>query len=173
MLYTLFAIGSMLEADGVSTTRRPSSVIHNVIDNPETQDHSSHRHHRHSRHSHDGGEEGEGSHRMQHLFPKIFSKEGIRNALFMNNAATAFQKNRKKESNATYVPAAALAVIGSAVPPLWMRRDDKGRRPVRFLFLSCIQFSFLSSSELLFFRIAFMPPHFCGCIAPSLNVWSK
>ncbi|KAG0059790.1 hypothetical protein BGZ89_000117 [Linnemannia elongata] len=126
--------GSMLGVDGVSTTRRPSSVIHNVIDNPETPDHNSHRHHRHSRHSHDGGEEGEGSHRMQHLFPKIFSKEGIRNALFMNSAATAFQKNRKKESNAMYVPAAALAIIGSAVPALWMRRDDKGRRPPAVLF---------------------------------------
>lgn len=134
----------MLGVDGVSTTRRPSPVIHNVIDNPETPDHNSHRHHRHSRHSHDGGEEGEGSHRMQHLFPKIFSKEGIRNALFMNSAATAFQKNRKKESNAMYVPAAALAIIGSAVPALWMRRDDKGRRPVRLLFSFMHTFFFFS-----------------------------
>ena len=142
MLCILFAIGSMLEVDGVSTTRRPSSVIHNVIDNPETHDQNSHRHHRHSRQSHDGGEEGEGSHRMQHLFPKIFSKDGIKNALSMNSAATAFQKNRKKEADAMYVPAAALAITGSAIPALWMRRDDKGRRPVRFLFLLCIQFFF-------------------------------
>ncbi|KAF8947011.1 hypothetical protein BGZ47_010541 [Haplosporangium gracile] len=104
--------GSMLEADGVSTTRRPSSVTHNVIDSPDTHDHD-HRHRRHSRQSHDGGEEGADSHRMHHHFPKIFSKDGIKNAFFMNSAATAFQKNRS-----------------SAVPSLWMRRDDKGRRPL-------------------------------------------
>ncbi|KAF9128068.1 hypothetical protein BGX30_014484 [Mortierella sp. GBA39] len=126
--------GSMLDADGISTTQRPSSVIHNVIDNPETHDHDSHRHHHHSGQLHDAGEEGEGSHRMHHHFPKIFSKEGIKNALFMNSATTAFQKNRKKESNAMYVPAAALAITSSAIPAFWMRRDDKGRRPPAVLF---------------------------------------
>lgn len=30
----------------------------------------------------------------------------------------------------------SLAVTGSAVPALWLRRDDKGRRPVSFLFLT-------------------------------------
>lgn len=153
----------MLEADGVSTTRRPSSVIHNVIDNPDAHG-QDHRHYRHSRHSHDGREEAAGSHRMQHHFPKIFSKEGIKNALFINSATSAFHKGRNLESNAMYAPAAALAITGSAVPAMWMRRDDKGRRPVRFLFL-CTNYSFLSLSELPFFlfrnaALYLLPPTF-------------
>ncbi|KAG0272369.1 hypothetical protein BGZ95_011895 [Linnemannia exigua] len=128
------ASGSMLGGDIIPTTRRPSSTIHNVIEDPEEHHHQSHlRLHSHSR---DGGGEdvASGHHRMSHLFPKIFSKDGIRNALFLNSAATAFQKHRAKEAKTMYLPAAALAVMGSAVPALWMRRDDKGRRPPAVLF---------------------------------------
>ncbi|KAK3841475.1 MAG: hypothetical protein J3R72DRAFT_152641 [Linnemannia gamsii] len=142
--------------DVIPTTRRPSSIIHNVI---EDQDEHHHQHHLgHRRHSRDGGAGGEdvasGHHRMSHLFPKIFSKDGIKNALFLNSAATAFQKHRAKEANATFIPAAALAVIGSAVPALWLRRDDKGRRPVSSPF-SCVVLAHLALIMLCLFMLTF------------------
>lgn len=64
-------------------------------------------------------------------FPKIFSKEGVRNALFLNSAATAFTKStRSKILEVPEVSVSYLAMAGTAIPALWMRRDDKGRRPV-------------------------------------------
>ncbi|KAG0217601.1 hypothetical protein BGX33_010118 [Mortierella sp. NVP41] len=119
--------GSMLEADGAPKSRRPSSIIHNTIDNPDDE----HEHRRYSKQPREGGEDVAGGHRTHHLFPKIFSKEGIRNALFLNSAATAFQKgNNAKDLKELQMPAAALAITVSTVPALWMRRDDKGRRPI-------------------------------------------
>ncbi|KAG0348929.1 hypothetical protein BG004_003646 [Podila humilis] len=65
-----------------------------------------------------------------HHFPKIFSKDGVRNALFLHSATTAFTKSkREKTLNAVDMQISSLAAIGPAIPSLWLRRDDKGRRP--------------------------------------------
>ncbi|KAF9408197.1 hypothetical protein BGZ94_002394 [Podila epigama] len=103
--------------------RRPSAV-HNII---ELDDHY---------HPINGsGNNGHTSQPSAHHFPKIFSKEGMRNALFLNSAATAFTKStRSKTMEYVDVHLASLSVTGSAVPALWLRRDDKGRRPPPVLF---------------------------------------
>ncbi|KAF8955666.1 hypothetical protein BGZ52_000300, partial [Haplosporangium bisporale] len=60
----------------------------------------------------------------------MFSKDGVRNALFLNSAATAFTKSsRARTMDQVDVHLSSLAVTGSAVPALWLRRDNKGRRP--------------------------------------------
>ncbi|KAF9576193.1 hypothetical protein EC968_010316 [Mortierella alpina] len=111
-------------------SRRPSST-HNVIEDPEK---SHHHHHRHRIFHHGEDRDGEG-HGAAHsnplrMFPKIFSKEGVRNALFLNSAVTAFTKsNRAENLENVDIPVMSLAISGSAVPALWLRRDDKGRRP--------------------------------------------
>ncbi|KAF9378152.1 hypothetical protein CPC16_011439 [Podila verticillata] len=103
-------------------TRSP--IIHNSIKEDDSSHHKSH--HLHA---------SEGEHpRTQpsvHHFPKMFSKDGVRNALFLNSAATAFTKSsRARTMDQVDVHLSSLAVTGSAVPALWLRRDNKGRRPV-------------------------------------------
>ncbi|KAF9968644.1 hypothetical protein BGZ70_000961 [Mortierella alpina] len=116
-------------------SRRPSSTVHNVNGDSEEKSH----HHRHRFFHHGEDKDGEG-HEAAHnnhmrMFPKIFSKEGVRNALFLNSATTAFTKsNRTKNFENVDIPVMSLAITGSAVPALWLRRDDKGRRPPPVLF---------------------------------------
>ncbi|KAG0211022.1 hypothetical protein BGX28_008592 [Mortierella sp. GBA30] len=111
-------------------SRRPSSIIHNVIEDHDEKKHSHHLvPHHHSENETDGHRHSH--HQPAHLFPKIFSKEGVRNALFLNSAASAFTKSsRSKDLGNVDIPVMSLAVTGSAVPALWLRRDDKGRRPI-------------------------------------------
>ncbi|KAG0353067.1 hypothetical protein BGZ54_002423, partial [Gamsiella multidivaricata] len=113
-----------------STPTRPSSSIRNGVGDLEHgQPHDHHTHHRND-------VTGDAPH--PHLFPKIFNKENVRNALFLNSATTAFAKsNRSKSLGNVDIPVASLAVTGLAVPALWLRRDDKGRRspPVIFQML--------------------------------------
>ena len=84
------------------------------------------------------GEHAKTHHHHHHLhLPKILSKDGVRNALFFNSAATAFTKrSRTKTMDQVDVHLNSLAITGSAVLALWLRRDDKGRRPVSFFFLT-------------------------------------
>lgn len=111
-----------IDHDRPSGSRRPSSIIHNVIETPEEHQH----------HSGPAPRSGPAAH-----FPKIFSKEGVRNALFLNSAATAFTKStRSNDMEMAEMPLSYLAIAGSAIPALWMRRDDKGRRPVSIVHLS-------------------------------------
>ncbi|KAF9932766.1 hypothetical protein BGZ67_004583 [Mortierella alpina] len=115
-------------------SRRPSSITHNVIEDPEVRSQ-----HRHRIFHHGEDRDGEGQEAAHNnplrMFPKIFSKEGVRNALFLNSAATAFTKSsRTKNLENVDIPVMSLAVTGSAVPALWLRRDDKGRRPPPVLF---------------------------------------
>ncbi|KAG0023955.1 hypothetical protein BGZ82_010606 [Podila clonocystis] len=109
---------------------RPS-IIHNSIE----EDDSGHRRSPGSpgSHHHTDGEHAKTHHHHHHHhhFPKIFSKDGVRNALFLNSAATAFTKSsRTRSMDQVDMHLSSLAIIGSAVPALWLRRDDKGRRPV-------------------------------------------
>ncbi|KAG0289653.1 Phospholipase D1, partial [Dissophora globulifera] len=81
-------------------------------------------------HRTDGNSEQASSSRRQKL-GNIFRKDSIRNALFMNSAASAFTKKHRSENLQNIdMPIASIAVTGAAVPALWLRRDDKGRRPI-------------------------------------------
>ncbi|KAG0262982.1 hypothetical protein BG011_009480 [Mortierella polycephala] len=111
-------------------SRQPSSISHSVISGPEGSDHGQrnrHRFHLHRRRdSEDGAEGGQEQQQQQH---HNLSK------IFLNNAATAFTKsNRSNVLENVDIPPMSLAVTGSAVPALWLRRDDKGRRPPAVLF---------------------------------------
>ncbi|KAF8937698.1 hypothetical protein BGZ58_002293 [Dissophora ornata] len=116
------SLQDQIRAERPRDPRRPSSIIQSVIENPEP-----HYYHHH----HDDGASGSRRHHAAVMFPKIFTKEGVRNALFLNSAATAFTKStRSKDLCNVNIPVASLAITGSAVPALWLRRDDKGRRPI-------------------------------------------
>jgi hypothetical protein len=92
---------------------RPSSV-YNVIPSPKDEDDDKGTHH-------------------SGMFQKVLNKDSVRNALNLNSAASAFTKtSRSKNLGNIDMPTASLVMTGSAVPALWLRRDDKGRRPVRF-----------------------------------------
>ncbi|KAI8604037.1 hypothetical protein EDD21DRAFT_333733 [Dissophora ornata] len=120
------SLQDQIRAERPRDPRRPSSIIQSVIENPEP-----HYYHHH----HDDGASGSRRHHAAVMFPKIFTKEGVRNALFLNSAATAFTKStRSKDLCNVNIPVASLAITGSAVPALWLRRDDKGRRPPPVLF---------------------------------------
>ncbi|KAG0077903.1 hypothetical protein BGZ92_001729, partial [Podila epicladia] len=113
---------------------RPS-IIHNSIEDDNTGQHRSPG--SPGSHHHTDGEHAKAHHHHHHHhhFPKIFSKDGVRNALFLNSAATAFTKpSRARTMDQVDVHLNSLAVTGSAVPALWLRRDDKGRRPPPVLF---------------------------------------
>ncbi|KAF9312591.1 hypothetical protein BG003_006127 [Podila horticola] len=108
-----------------------SSIIHNAIEEDENSQHRPHRSPGSHHHNHTDDEHP----KTHHHFPKIFSKDGVRNALFLNSAATAFTKSsRAKTMVQVDVHLTSLVVAGSAVPALWLRRDDKGRRPPPVLF---------------------------------------
>ncbi|KAF9931197.1 hypothetical protein FBU30_010640 [Linnemannia zychae] len=103
---SMMTSGSALGVDGTQALQRRTSPVPNVIENDDLHSHHLHHPHHHRRHS--GEDIAHGHH--------------------------PFRKSRRRDSNAIYVPAAALAIIGATIPALWMRRDDKMRRPPAVLF---------------------------------------
>ncbi|KAF9351259.1 hypothetical protein BGX26_010701 [Mortierella sp. AD094] len=67
------------------------------------------------------------------LFPKMLNKESVRKAIAMRRAVCAFQEAYRAECLArTEIELPIMAVTGTAIPALWLRRDDKGRRPLEY-----------------------------------------
>ncbi|KAF9577108.1 hypothetical protein BGW38_007894, partial [Lunasporangiospora selenospora] len=138
---------------------RNSSVRHNVIEDSDSNSDNEHaertsrsqrlRHRLHLHHRDSSGGGGESSksgpasagsssqpqqqqqeaHSHSRL-ANIFSKEGVRNTLSLNSAANAFTKSsRSKNMSEVDIPVVALAMGASAALALYLRRDDKRRRP--------------------------------------------
>ncbi|KAF9405114.1 hypothetical protein BGZ76_006687, partial [Entomortierella beljakovae] len=64
------------------------------------------------------------------LFPKMHSKECAKQAIILQKATEAFHNacDPEKLFNPE-ISEATMAVTGLALPALWFRKDDKGRRP--------------------------------------------
>ncbi|KAF9092887.1 hypothetical protein BGX27_001710, partial [Mortierella sp. AM989] len=69
------------------------------------------------------------------LFPKMLNKDSVLNAIATRRAANAFQEACRFENlSHSEISEPLMAVVGTAIPALFLRRDDKGRRPPPVLF---------------------------------------